>query len=127
MDIIFCPLFKKEVDVIWCIEITDVANGLIKERVLPDCILRIKNFKEICRNCPNREDDSDVVNPLWRHGCYKPLMSVKYIGHLDNAHLTKNKLYEVIRIEEEWFRILNDAGEVEKYPPFLFEVYDFFD
>ena len=22
--------------------------------------------------------------------------------------------------------ILNDAGEVEKYPPFLFEVYDFF-
>lgn len=120
-------MFKKEVDVIWCIEITDVANGLIKERVLPDCILRIKNFKEICRNCPNREDDSDVVNPLWRHGCYKPLMSVKYIGHLDNAHLTKNKLYEVIRIEEEWFRILNDVGEVEKYPPFLFEVYDFFD
>lgn len=53
MNTIFCPLFKKEVDAIWCIEITDVANGLIKERVLPDCILRIKNFKEICRNCPN--------------------------------------------------------------------------
>lgn len=54
-------------------------------------------------------------------------MRIKYIGHIDNVHLTKNKLYEVIRIEEGWFRILNDAGEVEKYPPFLFEVYDFFD
>lgn len=47
MNTIFCPLFKKEVDAIWCIEITDVANGLIKKRVLPDCILRIKNFKVI--------------------------------------------------------------------------------
>ena len=46
MNTIFCPLFKKEVDAIWCIEITDVANGLIKKRVLPDCKLRIKNFKE---------------------------------------------------------------------------------
>ncbi|WP_295756996.1 hypothetical protein [uncultured Holdemanella sp.] len=127
MDTIFCPLFKKEVDVIWCIEITDVANGLIKKRVLPDCILRIKNFKEICRNCPNREDDSDAINPFWRHGHYKLLMCIKYNGHLDNVHLTKNKLYEVIRLEGGWFRILNDAGEVEKYPPFLFEVYNFFD
>lgn len=73
MDTIFCPLFKKEVDVIWCIEITDVANGLIKKRVLPDCILRIKNFKEICRNCPNREDDNDAINLFWRHGVLQAL------------------------------------------------------
>ena len=89
-------------------------------------ILRIKNFKEICRNCSNREDDSDAINPFWRHGHYKLLMCIKYNGHLDNVHLTKNKLYEVIRLEGGWFRILNDAGEVEKYPPFLFEVYNFF-
>ena len=30
MNTIFCPLFKKDVDEIWCMEITDVAIGLIK-------------------------------------------------------------------------------------------------
>ena len=48
-----CPLMNgKEIDDFDCMEYSDIANRLIKEECLPG-ELKIKNWREICVNCPN--------------------------------------------------------------------------
>lgn len=39
-----------------CIDVQEVAANLILEKILPDEILQIKGFKDICRNCENNLD-----------------------------------------------------------------------
>lgn len=49
-------------------------------------------------------------------------MKVKWKGETDFLVLTKNKIYEVISIEKDWYRIIDDSGEDYLYPPDKFEI-----
>lgn len=50
------------------------------------------------------------------------LLKIKYIGETDFLVLTHNIMYDVISIEKEWYRIIDDSGEDYLYPPELFEI-----
>lgn len=45
---------------------------------------------------------------------------IKYIGDTLPAKLTNEKEYEVILIEKQWYRVIDDSGEDYLYPPQLF-------
>ena len=47
---------------------------------------------------------------------------VKYLGKTDAFALINGKFYEVISIERNWFRIIDETGEDYLYPPELFEI-----
>jgi len=61
-------------------------------------------------------------------------MKVKYIKNIDKTEYKSNdfkiyygdieygKIYEVISIEKEWYRIIDSSDEDYLYPPELFEV-----
>lgn len=49
-------------------------------------------------------------------------MKVKYIKDTISLCLTKNKVYEVLSVEKEWYRLIDDSGEDYLYPPENFEV-----
>lgn len=44
-------------------------------------------------------------------------MKVKYIGKTKNFMVTNGKTYQVLSIEKEWYRIIDDTGEDYLYPP----------
>ena len=48
-------------------------------------------------------------------------MKVKWTGETQTLMLTKNKVYDVISIEKDWYRIKDDTGEDYLYPPEKFE------
>ena len=48
-------------------------------------------------------------------------MRVKYTGKTD-VSLTNGKEYEVLAVEEGWFRIVDDTQEDYLFPPDEFEV-----
>ena len=50
------------------------------------------------------------------------LLKIKYIGETNFLMLTHNKIYDVISIEKDWYRIIDDSGEDYLYPPELFEI-----
>lgn len=45
---------------------------------------------------------------------------IKYIGDTLPTELTNEKEYEVISIEKQWYRVIDDSGEDYLYPPQLF-------
>lgn len=49
-------------------------------------------------------------------------MKVKFKGKTEFLILTHNKIYEVLSIEREWYRIVDDSGDDYLYPPNLFEI-----
>ncbi len=49
-------------------------------------------------------------------------MKVKFLGETKALALTNNKIYEVISIEEGWYRIIDDSEEDYLYPPTNFEI-----
>lgn len=49
-------------------------------------------------------------------------MKVKYLGETSFLELTHEKVYKVLSIEKEWYRIVDDSGEDYLYPPDEFEV-----
>ena len=49
-------------------------------------------------------------------------MKVKYLGESDPLELYKGKFYDVISVEKEWYRILDETGEDYLYPPEAFEI-----
>lgn len=49
-------------------------------------------------------------------------MKAKYLGETSFLELTHSKIYEVISIEKDWYRIVDDTGEDYLYPPDKFEV-----
>ena len=49
-------------------------------------------------------------------------MKVKFLGKTSFLVLTNNKEYNVISIEKDWYRIIDDSGDDYLYPPQLFEV-----
>ena len=48
-------------------------------------------------------------------------MFVKYIG-VSRVSLTNGKIYEVLSVEKEWYRLEDDFGEDYLFPPNLFEI-----
>lgn len=50
------------------------------------------------------------------------MMKIKYIGETISFSLTQGKIYNVLSIEKEWYRIIDDTGEDYLYPPQLFEI-----
>ena len=49
-------------------------------------------------------------------------MKVKYIGETDPTTFIKGKIYEVISIEQKWYRIVDETNEDYLYPPDKFEI-----
>lgn len=49
-------------------------------------------------------------------------MKVKYTGETDFLVLTSGKVYDVISVEKDWYRIKDDSGEDYLYPPERFEI-----
>lgn len=49
-------------------------------------------------------------------------MKVKYIGDYYKVSLIFDKIYEVIAVEKDWYRIVDESGEDYIYPPEMFEV-----
>lgn len=49
---------------------------------------------------------------------------VKYLGETSFLELTHGKVYTVLSIEKDWYRIVDDSGEDYLYPPEDFEVVD---
>lgn len=49
-------------------------------------------------------------------------MKVKYIGEGTGLTLTKGKIYEVISIERDWYRIETDMIGDYLFPPQVFEI-----
>lgn len=50
------------------------------------------------------------------------LLKIKCLGEADFLVLTHNNIYDVISIEKDWYRIIDDSGEDYLYPPELFEI-----
>ena len=49
-------------------------------------------------------------------------VKVRYKGKTEFLVMTHNKVYEVISVEKNWYRIIDDSGEDYLYPPYLFEI-----
>lgn len=49
-------------------------------------------------------------------------MKVRYLGESEPLVLLNNKVYDVISIEKEWYRIVDETGEDYLYPPEGFEI-----
>ena len=49
-------------------------------------------------------------------------MKAKYIGETQPFMVTNGKTYEVLSIEKEWYRIIDDTGEDYLYPPEKFVI-----
>ena len=51
-------------------------------------------------------------------------LKVRCKGKTEYLILTHDKIYDVIKIEKGWYRIVDDSGEDYLYPPRLFEIVD---
>ena len=49
-------------------------------------------------------------------------MKVRYIGETEPLILSNGKVYEVLSIEDGWYRIYDDTGDDYIYPPESFEI-----
>ena len=49
-------------------------------------------------------------------------MRVRWLGETEFLCLTHGKIYEVLSIEKEWYRIVDESGEDYLYPPDDFEI-----
>lgn len=49
-------------------------------------------------------------------------MKVKYIGETNSATFINGKEYEVLSVEKDWLRIVDETEEDYLYPPVEFEI-----
>ncbi len=49
-------------------------------------------------------------------------MKVRYLGETSPLELVHDKIYEVMSIERDWYRIVDETDEDYLYPPEDFEV-----
>lgn len=49
-------------------------------------------------------------------------MKIKYIGETAPFELTNGKIYDVISVENGWYRIKDDTGDDYLYPSRKFEI-----
>lgn len=50
-DEVYCPLTDTAIQSYECVETSDIAAGMFKERCLADKYKQKENWKEICKNC----------------------------------------------------------------------------
>ncbi|MCD8026150.1 MAG: hypothetical protein LUF33_04265 [Clostridiales bacterium] len=50
------------------------------------------------------------------------MMKVKYTGKTVSFMLTENKIYDVLAVENDWYRIKDDTDEDYLYPPEKFKI-----
>ncbi len=48
------------------------------------------------------------------------MMKVKFLGSSDPVYLLNGKEYEVLSVEKDWYRIIDEEGEDYLYPPEAF-------
>jgi len=51
---------------------------------------------------------------------YVPPMMKKYIGKTEEATLIHGKVYEILDISKGWYRVFDESGEANLYPPEFF-------
>lgn len=49
-------------------------------------------------------------------------MKVKYIGDYYKVTLQKDKIYEVIGIEDGWYKVKTELDDTALFPPAVFEI-----
>ena len=49
-------------------------------------------------------------------------MKVRYIKETSPLVMTIGKIYDVLSVEKNWYRIVDDSGEDYLYPPEAFEI-----
>lgn len=49
-------------------------------------------------------------------------MIVKWTGKTEFLVLTNGKVYDVISVEKDWYRVVDDSGEDYLYPPDQFVI-----
>ena len=49
-------------------------------------------------------------------------MRVKFLGETSFLVLTHGKVYDVLSIERDWYRVVDDSGDDYLYPPRIFEI-----
>ena len=49
-------------------------------------------------------------------------MKVKYKGKTKPLSLIHDQIYEVLSVEKDWYRIIDESEEDYLYPPELFEI-----
>ena len=49
-------------------------------------------------------------------------MKVRYLGKSDPLELLHGKVYEVLSVEDDWYRMVDETGEDYLYPPQAFEI-----
>lgn len=49
-------------------------------------------------------------------------MKVRFIGETDPIYMINGKIYEVLSIENGWYRIIDEEREDYLYPPELLQV-----
>jgi len=52
-------------------------------------------------------------------------MEVRFIGKTSSLELTNGKIYTVISVERNWYRLKDDTGEDYLYPPDWFAVIEY--
>lgn len=51
-------------------------------------------------------------------------MKIRFLDESYPIYLLHGKVYDVISIEKEWYRIIDEEGEDYLYPPDIFEIVD---
>lgn len=46
-----CPIVNKEIDEGQCVVIVDISEDCIKETMLPNDIIKVTEWRKICKNC----------------------------------------------------------------------------
>lgn len=46
-----CPITKTDIDIGECVTIVDISEGCAKETILPGKIVKVANWKNICKEC----------------------------------------------------------------------------
>ena len=49
-------------------------------------------------------------------------MKVRYLGETSFLELTHDKIYMVLSVEKDWYRLVDDSDEDYLYPPEEFEI-----
>lgn len=71
---------------------------------------------------PPKQPEGEAEVATAPSGEKNPLMLVKYVGGAAEANLVVGKIYEVLAIEYNQYRIVDETGEDNLYPQELFEV-----
>lgn len=77
-------------------------------------------------------NEYSVINDQGNDECYPkshfdpveilPGTKVRWIGKTEWLVLTHGKVYTILSVEKDWYRIIDDSGEDYLYPPHLFVV-----